>query len=184
MTHITPRKPGIPVLGCLGHRIHNRDTKAVTLPETLNLKTSKHMKYKVEVNTRSVHEIEAPSKEVAEQLVSGFSYCDVLDDADWRYSVERGDDPRPFNVKKGVTLCREALESFEAELNRMEKSNYNKVCLNSLADCHDQLSRGLHWFASERDAEYVMGGRATQLSEYENGWREPVNVMEHEADND
>ena len=143
------------------------------------------MKYKVEVNTRSVHEIEAPSKEVAEQLVSGYSYCDVLDDADWRYSVERGASTRTQDqMIKGITLCREALESFEAELNRMERVTSNKVCLNSLADCHDQLSRGLHWFASERDIEYVMGGRATQLSEYENGWREPVNVMEHEADND
>ena len=88
---------------------------------------------------------------------------------------------------KGIRICREAMLNFELALCRAKEGSPEGITHETkewLADCHDQFSRGLHWLVSEDDAAYIMGGRASEISEFQDGWREPVNVMEHEWDND
>ena len=88
--------------------------------------------------------------------------------------------------RKGISICREAMANFELALCRAKEGNPEHETKEWLADCHDQLSRGLHWLVSEDDAAYIMGGRANEIGEFQDdgGWREPVHVMEHEWDND
>ena len=75
---------------------------------------------------------------------------------------------------KGIRICREAMASLELALCRT-KENPNGITYGNraeLADCHDHLSRGLHWLVSRDDAAYIMGGRATQRAEDVAGWKE------------
>ena len=81
-----------------------------------------------------------------------------------KYEYEQGKEAGEREAHaKGVKMALEALEMFKDELH--VDGHPEDINVNELADAHDQLSRALHWLLDETDVEYIIGGRATRVSE-------------------